>query len=353
MKKETKEKNNQKKNKKKIDLENIAIALDEISVSLKSIALLLETNQSMPLNNQDHQLYQGIASIMYVGNQLKEATHESECNMPVDHLLVMKDPVKLDVEEKYEDARIALTDFLATIHINFQHSQKKLIIDNDLDTIANLFGRKYNELSPLMNNIKGNIEKRTSFSLCLKNYAQSTVGIICQAALCLLNTSLLAEYVYRKSPSFLLTARPNTGEAVRDFFCGEWLERYLVSITRKVIRNLADELKRPVCFHIFEQSRITLPKNSIIDLDLVIKINDIFYWVTYQSGSYRRNIAHHALFINKQRFDYGNAYVVIGEFQENEPSSTDKSTSMPVHSLSNFETCFKERLRKQILRKVR
>lgn len=338
-----------KKNKQQAGLESIAISFDEISASLKSIAHSMETNQVAHLENQEHNIHQRTDNLLYVLNNLDYGTQVHELNYEIDILQPMDKTIKFDMEEKYEDAKVELTDFFEMISINLENSEKKMTFDEELDRIANFFGKKYNELSILINIIKHNMGKGTEFALCLKDYPQSTIGVICQTATLLLKMSLLVEYAYRKSPHFLVTARPNSMKLIRDFFNGEWLEHYMASNLRKVIGDLADELRKPFQFYIFENIRIALSSGDSLDLDLVIKINHFFYWIAYKPGSYQRNIAHYNIFSNQNRLDYGNTYVVIGEFDETRASFSNESAGIPVNSLDNFETFFKERLRNQIV----
>jgi len=134
------------------------------------------------------------------------------------------------------DRASILIDFLDARGIKVTLQPVKDEVDAVLDRLSQAIGVRYASIAPFYSRLKSNLSDGRAFTLNLKNEPLERVSDICQVAQELHRLAFLEEYLYRKSPHFLLHARPSRLPRAINFMTGGWLERHALNVVRSSVQ---------------------------------------------------------------------------------------------------------------------
>ena len=140
-------------------------------------------------------------------------------------------------------------------------------------TIANNIGSSYPAVEPLIKEIKRNLAKGQQFTLCIKEYSTKDITYMCGLATMLKQHGLLKEYIYKKSPHFIIVAKPENSSKIHDFYTGHWLEYYTASVVRSAMSG------RRGARSVNMNTEVRDKFDSILEFDVIATFRDDVFWI--------------------------------------------------------------------------
>lgn len=200
-------------------------------------------------------------------------------------------PIKTIVAP-YEDPHAThILQFLQQRGINVRTVPSTQDYDGVFNEMATLIGNKYYHITPLLEQIKKNMQKGTSFWLNIAQAPQQAIADMTLVCTKLHELTLLRDYLYKKAPQYNISARPSSEPRAQNFFSGQWLERYIA----QMMRQFAVDAWVPD-FEILTNPQIILPNGDDFELDVLVYANGRIYWIETKTGHYQDHIGKYSKF---------------------------------------------------------
>ncbi|GAB6080685.1 hypothetical protein [Hydrogenophilus hirschii] len=133
--------------------------------------------------------------------------------------------------------------------------------------------KKYDTIRPLLQKVKQAQASGQGIYLNLQKEPQQTISDITNVATLANKAGLLPNYKYLKSPKYQLFCDSPRSPVAINFFTGQWLELFALSVVREIEIMAATPLS-PFC-----GVHVELPNGDQFDLDLVLSIANRLIWV--------------------------------------------------------------------------
>jgi len=209
--------------------------------------------------------------------------------------------------------------------------------DEVLGQIAIFMGNRYSLIEKFYRNIKSTLSSGKTFIINLKDAPQEQVATITHLANRLHRIAFLEEYNYRKSPQFILSARPNRIPPAINFLTGQWLERFV----KEQIIELLESLNLQISYSYLLNPKIILPNGDDFELDIMFKIGQNIFWFEAKTGDYQKHIHKYSKMASILGLNREHAYIILTDIEEtlaNELSSVFPVTVVNVEGFAeHFE----------------
>lgn len=227
--------------------------------------------------------------------------------------------------------------FLMARGIIIQNIPPETAADPVLNSLAQQLGSNYELVKPLYQRIKRNMQQGNEFTLKLKGEAGSTISRICSFANHLYRVAFLEEYHYRRSPQFLLRARPTQKPLAQNFFSGDWLERYVLQLVQSAVERLSKQLERKFDLAYVTNPHITFNNGQEGELDIMLHVDDQIYWIETKSGDYQQHIEKYSMMARVMNLDANHAIMVLPDIAPTDSANLAGLFHMTVFALNAFE----------------
>lgn len=224
------------------------------------------------------------------------------------------------------DRRELLREFLAKRGVTIKHERERDEADEVLDRLALFMGSRFQRIQRFYERLKRHLGDGRPFTLNLCNEPQEVVSSTCQLATELHTLALLEEYHYRRSPEYLLRARPSRQPRAINFLTGGWLERYGVAQLIGAARGI-DPAAR--CSYL-KNPQIVLPNGDDFELDVLFEVEGEIYWLELKTGDYQRHIAKYAKVSRVLGLPFHRAYMVLTDIPRASATSLSALFGMSV-----------------------
>ncbi len=156
-----------------------------------------------------------------------------------------------------------------------------------LTRLGLFLGDRYPSLEKLYERLKQSLSTKRQFELSLSEATQEEIANSTQFCTMLKQYALLTSYHY-KSEERRIRAKASTEGWVQNFLTGGWLERYVAERLRKFLRskNLAHEVAMGY--------QVTLPNGDTMELDVLLRVGERFFWFETKTGDFQAHIAKYA-----------------------------------------------------------
>ncbi|MFN3179885.1 MAG: hypothetical protein ACK41R_07055 [Thermus sp.] len=156
-----------------------------------------------------------------------------------------------------------------------------------LTRLALFLGDRYSSLEKLYERLKQSLSTKRQFELSLSEATQEEIANSTQFCTMLKQYALLTSYHY-KSEERRIRAKASTEGWVQNFLTGGWLERYVAERLRKFLRskNLPHEVAVGY--------QVTLPNGDSMELDVLLRVGERFFWFEAKTGDFQTHIAKYA-----------------------------------------------------------
>jgi hypothetical protein len=139
---------------------------------------------------------------------------------------------EVNIDREYEDTIPVQPISDATLLKIFLHEKSIQVkkvggsrpYDKIFDNISDFIGERYDSVKPLLDRIKSNMAKESSFTLSIKEETQNARSSICQLGNSLYSYAMLKSYIYKKSPHFMIIAKPSSKPEFQNLYSGGWME---------------------------------------------------------------------------------------------------------------------------------
>lgn len=217
------------------------------------------------------------------------------------------------------DRRDILRGFLSDRGIKIKSERERDDADEVLDRLAVLMGSRFRHVRTFYERLKSAMSAGRSFTLNLRNESKEVVSSTCQLATELHRIAFLEEYRYRKSPQYLLYARPSRLPRALNFLAGGWLERYAVAQAVDAARTCNPSVR---CSYL-KNPQIILPNGDDFELDVLFEAEGEIYWMELKTGEYQRHIAKYSRMSRLLGLNRNRCYMVLTDL----PSASAASLS--------------------------
>lgn len=260
-----------------------------------------------------------------------------------------KKTTKLEVPEKKVISNDDKTE-RTRIQQYFEDKGFEVFHTHDLDsanpmfiTIANNIGSSYSAVEPLIKEIKRNLAKGQQFTLCIKEYSPKDITYMCGLATTLKQHGLLKEYIYKKSPHFIILAKPENSSKIHDFYTGHWLEYY----TASVVRSAMSGRRGARSVNINTEVRDKL--DSILEFDVIATFRDDVFWIECKTGEYKKYIDKYEKTAIKLGLDSSHVFLVIAGIDDATVKALNEQHSITICNVESFKTVFESSLNRIIV----
>ncbi|WP_337843767.1 hypothetical protein [Thermus sp.] len=156
-----------------------------------------------------------------------------------------------------------------------------------LTRLALFLGDRYPSLEKLYERLKQSLSTKRQFELSLAEASQEEIANSTQFCTLLKQYALLTSYHY-KSEERRIRAKASTEGWVQNFLTGGWLERYVAEKLKKFLRskNLPHEVAVGY--------QVTLPGGEAMELDVLVRVGERFFWFEAKTGEFQAHIAKYA-----------------------------------------------------------
>lgn len=261
-----------------------------------------------------------------------------------------KEPV-LSEEEIYVEEPVVsvLEPFLATRGVAIKVLPKEDPADQIIDSLSLFLGERYSALSPLLMKIKRSMQTGMFITESLKDRAQVDVSSVCQFCTRLHEIAFLEQYQYSRSPTYLIRAKTTTLPKAQRFFGGQWLERFILQKIKSVyFQAMSDHYLNTVPFEYLINPQIILPNKDDFELDVLVSIGGIIYWIEAKSGDYQQHISKYAKFARILGIECSRSIMVLTDVSDDRCDALSSLFSMTVCNLASFEDYMLSTIREDI-----
>ena len=197
--------------------------------------------------------------------------------------------------------------------------------------------KNYQALGEALLEIKRNMQKGSSFTLCIKDYTQKHISDTCQFFLRLYDIAFLEQYSYQKSPHYIIKAKTTTLPAAQAFFSGKWLERYVLLSVKNAIAKIALEFDVKINFSYLLNPQIILPNGDNFELDIIFSVNNSIFWIEAKSGDYQQHISKYKKIAKLLGLDYEHSFMVLTDISPERSGALSVLFDMTVCALPDLE----------------
>ncbi|WP_105316616.1 hypothetical protein [Thermus tenuipuniceus] len=156
-----------------------------------------------------------------------------------------------------------------------------------LTRLALFLGDRYPSLEKLYERLKQSLSTKRQFELSLSEASQEEIANSTQFCTMLKQYALLTSYHY-KSEERRIRAKASTEGWVQNFLTGGWLERYVAERLRRFLRS------RNLAHEVAVGYQVTLPNGDTMELDVLLRVGERFFWFEAKTGDFQAHIAKYA-----------------------------------------------------------
>ena len=261
---------------------------------------------------------------------------------------VEKKTTKLETSEKKVIINEDKTD-RTRIQQYFEEKGFEVFNTHDLDaanptfiTIANNIGTAYSDVEPLIKEIKRNLAKGQQFTLCIKAYSQKDITYMCGLATTLKQHGLLKEYIYKKSPHFIIVAKPENSSKIHDFYTGHWLEYYAASVVRSAMSG------RRGARSVNMNTEVRDKLDYVLEFDVIATFRDEVFWVECKTGEYKKYIDKYEKTAERLGLDSSHVFLVIAGIDDATVKALNEQHNITICNVESFKTVFESSLNRII-----
>jgi len=240
------------------------------------------------------------------------------------------------------DRRAIIYEFLSSRNIRVKHVAPEDEADKVLDSIAIFMGDRYSLIKPFYEQLKAKMNSGDTIRMDLKERTQQEISNICQLATWLHEIAFLKDYVYRKSPKYLLFAVPNKIPKAMNFLAGGWLERFV----KAKVKSLIEQLDPPLEFSFLSNVQIQLPNGNDFELDHLLEVNRDIYWFEAKTGDYQRYVQRYSTFSKILGLEKDHAFLILTDITDAGAMALETLFNMKVVRIDNFSTALIDCLKK-------
>lgn len=227
--------------------------------------------------------------------------------------------------------------YLKTKNITIKNVPPEDGADEVLDNLATLLGEKFSLIKPFYEKAKETFSSALpSFSMSLKNYPPESISAICQFAQSLHELAFLEDYIYKKSPNYIIYAKPNKIPKAINFFTGHWLERFVKIEVIKLIQQVNPNLK----FSYLKNPQVKLPNGLDFEFDILFEIEGEIYWFEAKTGDYQRYIEKYSNIAKILKLDTDHVYVILLELPDSVAKSLKNLFNINILRIDDFPSAF-------------
>ena len=244
-------------------------------------------------------------------------------------------PIKTIVAP-YEDPQAThILQFLQQRGINVRTVPNAQEYDGVFNEMATLMGNKYYNIIPLLEQIKKNMQKGSSFWLNIAQSPQQAIADMTLVCNKLHELTLLRDYLYKKAPQYNISARPSNEPRAQNFFSGQWLERYIAQMMRQFASDawVTD-------FEILTNPQIIMPNGDDFELDVLVHLNGRIYWIETKTGHYQDHIGKYSKFAELLNLPTGQSVMVLPDANTETTFRLSLMFKMKVMNLSDANEYF-------------
>jgi hypothetical protein len=210
-------------------------------------------------------------------------------------------PPVIDVEELPEEPDLAvlqskqtatpcinLVEWLKERNITLLRTVSSGELDETLDRLATILGRRFQNLRPFYQAIKRRMSGQPSpHAIRLAKATPRVISDICQFAIDLNRNGFLRCYHYNRE-QHVLSFDPQMDSRVINFFTGGWLERYVLLTALEQIRAILSDNTEPTKL---TKAVLKLPDGQETELDILLGLPDRVIWIECKTGDWQEYIA--------------------------------------------------------------
>ena len=206
-----------------------------------------------------------------------------------------------------------------------------------LNRLALFLGDRYPSLERLYERLKQSLSTKRQFELSLAEASPEEIANSTQFCTLLKQYALLTSYRY-KSEDRLLRAKASTEGWVQNFLTGGWLERYVAERLRKYLRskNLPHEVAVGY--------QVTLPGGEAMELDVLVRVGERFYWFEAKTGEFQAHIAKYAGLKKVLGLSQKESFLVLLGMDRARAKELSALHGLTVVNQANFLEAFQEAL---------
>ena len=244
-------------------------------------------------------------------------------------------PIKTIVAPYEDPQAVHILQFLQQRGVNVRTVPNAQESDGVFNEVATLMGNKYYHIIPLLEQIKKNMQKGSSFWLNIAQAPQQAIADMTLVCNKLHELTLLRDYLYKKAPQYNISARPSNEPRAQNFFSGQWLERYSAQMMRQFASDawVTD-------FEILTNPQIIMPNGDDFELDILVYLNGRIYWIETKTGHYQDHIGKYSKFAELLNLPTGQSVMVLPDANPEITHRLSMMFKMKVMNLSDANEYF-------------
>lgn len=242
-------------------------------------------------------------------------------------------------------AENAVQIFLASKGVKIKALAQEDKADDIINSLSDFLGKNYQALGESLLEIKRNMQKGSSFTICIKDYTQKHISDTCQFFVRLHDVAFLEQYTYQKSPYYIIKAKTTTLPTAQAFFSGKWLERYVLLSVKNVIAKLMLDFNIKIKFSYLLNPQVILPNGDDFELDIIFSVNDSIFWIEAKSGDYQQHISKYKKIAKLLGLDYEHSFMVLTDISPERSDALSVLFDMTVCALPDLESVILEAIK--------
>ena len=243
-------------------------------------------------------------------------------------------------ESKEVPSTKVLEDFLNDKHLQLVQIPDELSFDEFY-----AIGSKYELTKPILDKIKSSMSQNLTFTLNIGKYPQNAIAAMCQLCNYLYKNAFLEEYNYKKSPAYIITAKPTSQGHVQQLLNGKWFERYAFQVVTTALmpyKNLG------IPCNVFRNIKIKLENEDEFELDLIALIGEYYYWIECKTSKYQQHIKKYSNFAKSRGFEREHSFMLLLNVTQELCSNLSSLYELTPVNITEFKQIFKEQLEKDM-----
>ncbi|MBP6047768.1 MAG: hypothetical protein KA530_11895 [Ferruginibacter sp.] len=223
--------------------------------------------------------------------------------------------------------------FFTEHNIGYMGCIEEVVKSKTLDNIVLTMGNHFVDLQRWLLLIKRNVASSGSFQIQLNEFKNP--NIIIQVSEQLFKIAYLDEFALIKGGKQLLIS-PSRLPVAHNFFTGFWLERYIFLMIDKVLKQ----------FHLqeiallYRNMVVTVPDVGNAELDILLLINDTFFWIEIKSGDFQNYLTRYHQIKQELQFEQRQCILVINENNFDIQNTIEQASGFTVIGIQNFSQVF-------------
>jgi len=274
-------------------------------------------------------------------NRENQDNISNNLNYANSHTYVNKNTTQ-DESEDILNRQIILANFLINRRITIKSIPEEENGDKILDKIAVFMGDRYKLIRPFLDQIKRKMNSGQTVKMYLKERTQDEISSICQLGSWLHEIAFLSEFIYYKSPKYLLLATPNRIPKALNFFSGKWFERYI----KYQVISLIKQVNPSIRFSYLANPQVSFANGDDFELDLLFEIEGEIFWFEIKSADYQRYVEKYSKVSKLLNLDKDHSFMVLLDITEPGADALKDLFHMNVVNLENFSKEFLNQIQK-------